>query len=249
MTGSLDPSPCGTPAGPLNNPPAGRLRRIWRARWRRLLYAGLAAVLLGAALVAGSVAWVDRGAHGHIYSFDGVPAAPVALVLGAQVYPDGQPSPFLVGRLDLARRLYEAGKIRVILVSGDNSTARYDEPDAMRAWLIARGVPARVVVADYAGFDTYDSCARATRVFGVRRAIVVTQNYHLRRAVSLCRHLGIQADGVGDGATGYGWPVWWRATIREQGACVKAVIDIATHRPPVFLGPHEPGIDNALHGG
>lgn len=246
MTAPLDSSP-GETSTPPPIPSAGRLRRTWRAWWRRLLYAGLAAVLLGAILVAGCVAWVDRGAQGHIYSFDAVPAAPVALVLGARVEPDGQPTPFLADRLELARRLYVAGKVRAILVSGDNSTTHYDEPDAMRAWLIARGVPARIVVADYAGFDTYDSCSRATRVFGVTRAIVVTQNYHLPRAVSLCRHLGIEADGVGTGAREYGWSAWWYATIRDKLACVKAVADLATHRSPVFLGPHEPGIDNALH--
>lgn len=248
MSAPLDPSPHGTASAP-PSPPVGRLRRTWRAWWRRLLYAGLAAVLVVGVLVFGSVAWVDRGAQGHIYPFDAVPAAPVALVLGAQVQPNHQPSPFLADRLDLARRLYTAGKVRAILVSGDNSTTHYNEPDAMRAWLIARGVPARLVVADYAGFDTYDSCYRATSIFGVTRAIVVTQNYHLRRAVSLCRRLGIQADGVGTGAREYGWRVWWRASIRDQVACVKAVVDLTTHRSPVFLGPHEPGIDNALRGG
>lgn len=247
MTAPLDSPEDETSTDPA--PPAGRPRRTWRIRLRWLLYAGLAVVLLGTVTVVGSVAWVDRGAHGHIYSFDGIPAAPVALVLGAGVQPDHQPSPFLADRLELARRLYAAGKVRAILVSGDNSTTHYDEPDAMRAWLVARGVPARLVVADYAGFDTYDSCYRATRIFGVTRAIVVTQNYHLPRAVSLCRHLGIQADGVGTGARQYGWTAWWYASFRDQLACVKAVVDLATHRSPVFLGPHEPGIDNALHSG
>ncbi len=223
------------------------LRRAWAWRLRILVLAAVAA-LLGGVLVAACVGWVDRGARGHVYPAADVPAAPVALVLGAQVYDNGQPSAFLAGRLEVARRLYVAGKVRVILVSGDHSRPDYDEPDAMRAWLVARGVPARKVVADYAGFDTYDSCARAHQIFGVTRAIVVTQNYHLARAVSLCRHLGIETDGVGDGAAGHSWLAWWRASVREQGACVKAVYDLGVRRRPVFLGPHERGVEDALRG-
>jgi len=116
-------------------------------------------------------------------------------VLGAQVYPGNIPSPFLAARLSLAKQLYDAGTVRVILVSGDHSRPDYDEPDGMKKWLTDRGVPAAKVVTDYAGFDTYDSCARAKLIFGVTRAIVVTQSYHIERAVSLCRHLGIDADG------------------------------------------------------
>src|SRR5207302_191038 len=145
------------------------------------------------------------------------PAAPVALVLGALVSPDGTPSDFLVARLALAQRLYATGKVKVLLVSGDHSRPDYDEPDTMRTWLVSHGVPARKVVVDYAGFDTYDSCARANRIFGVHRAIVVTQTYHLDRSVSLCRALGIDADGVGDASVRGEWFSWWRASLREQG--------------------------------
>ena len=119
-------------------------------------------VLVGLSLAAAvgvvaSVVFVRSTARGHIYAETEVPAAPVALVLGAQVYPSGNPSPFLAGRLVLAKRLYDTGKVRVILVSGDNMAREYNEPDAMRAYLIRAGVPADHVVADYAGFDTYDS--------------------------------------------------------------------------------------------
>lgn len=227
----------------------GRLRRIWAAWRRRVVLGALVAAVLGTALVVGCVVWVDRGARGHIYGVADVPPAPVALVLGAQVLDSGVPSMFLQRRLELARQLYAAGKVRAILVSGDHGRPDYDEPDAMRAWLVDRGVPARKVVADYAGFDTYDSCARARRIFGVTRAIVITQNYHLPRAVSLCRHLGVVADGVGDGAAGHSWIAWWRASVRERGACVKAVYDLSIRRPPVFLGRHETGIEDALREG
>jgi vancomycin permeability regulator SanA len=223
---------------------SGWLERPWVRRAGHCL---LGATALGSLTVAASIWWVDRGATGHLYEADSVPAAPVALVLGALVYPDGTPSDFLVARLALAQRLYETGKVKVLLVSGDHSRPDYDEPDTMRRWLVDHGVPARKVVVDYAGFDTYDSCARANRIFGVRRAIVVSQTYHLDRAVSLCRALGVDADGVGDATVQRKWLSWWRATVREQGACIKAVFDLSLRRDPVFLGHYETGVDDALN--
>jgi vancomycin permeability regulator SanA len=162
---------------------------------------------------------------------------------------DGTPSPFLAGRLELARRLFDAGKVRAILVSGDNMNADYNEPDGMRRWLVDRGVPAGKVVLDYAGFDTYDSCARAKRIFGVDRATVVTQSFHLPRAVSLCRHLGIDANGVGDDTAKRYGRTWRISSMREYGACVKATVDVLSRRDPVHLGRHETGVEDALRNG
>lgn len=207
-----------------------------------LVVAGLG--LAGLGLLVGSVAWVRATAAGHLFSETAVPAAPVALVLGARVDPDGTPSPFLAARLDLAHRLYRAGKVRVVLVSGDNMAKEYNEPDAMRSYLIRAGIPAGDVVADYAGFDTYDSCARAQRIFGVDRLIVVTQGYHLPRAVATCRALGVDAAGVGDDAF-RDTEAWTRGAVRDQVACVKTVIDLVTGRDPV-LGRYETSVDDAL---
>ena len=208
-----------------------------------LLGAGFAA----SAAVLGSVGWVRATAAGHTYA-DGdlasVPATPVALVLGAQVYPSGNPSPFLAGRLDLAKRLFDAGLVKVILVSGDNGAREYNEPDAMRRYLVDAGVPADLVVADYAGFDTYDSCSRAQRIFGVDRLTVVTQGYHVPRAVATCRALGLDAVGVGDDSF-RGTEAWRRGAIRDQVACVKTVLDLVTQRDPV-LGDRETSVDRAL---
>jgi vancomycin permeability regulator SanA len=184
-------------------------------------------------------------AAGHLYAEDEVPAAPVALVLGARVYPSGTPSPFLAARLDLAHRLYSAGKVRVVLVSGDNMAKEYNEPDAMRTYLINAGMPAEAVVADYAGFDTYDSCARALRIFGVEQLIVVTQSYHLPRAVATCRALGVDATGVGDDRVRRFSRPWIQGVIRDQLACVKTVIDLVTQRDPV-LGQRQSSVTEAL---
>ncbi|MEU5942775.1 ElyC/SanA/YdcF family protein [Micromonospora sp. NPDC047548] len=210
-------------------------------------------MVVGAVLVSGgtvaSVAWIRGGADGHIYSEAGVPDAPVALVLGTKVGADGTPSPFLAARLEIAQRLFDGGKVRAILVSGDNMNADYNEPDAMLRWLVDRGVPAQKVVLDHAGFDTYDSCARAKRIFGVTRATVVTQSFHLPRAVALCRRLGIDANGVGDETAKRYARQWWISSTREHGACVKAALDLLTGRDPVHLGRRETGIDDALRDG
>ena len=225
------------------------MRKIYsRARpWLRRAVAGGALAVAAAVLaMAGGDLWVRGAAAGHTYTEASVPAAPVALVLGAQVYAGGTPSPFLVARLDIARRLLAAGKVRAILVSGDNRQWRYNEPGAMFRWLLEHGVPTQRIVLDFAGFDTYDSCVRARRVFGVRQAIVVTQTYHLDRAVALCRSVGVDTTGVGDDSVRIYRQPWRKSVIRERGAVVKAVLDVVSQRDPVFLGPHETGVDDAV---
>ncbi|MCP3784315.1 YdcF family protein [Micromonospora sp. A3M-1-15] len=230
--------------------------REWRTSRRptvRRIRRALVVVVAGAALLAAGTAacvvWVRGGAEGHLFAEADVPEAPVALVLGTKVEADGTPSPFLAGRLEIAQRLYAAGKVRVILVSGDHMNYDYAEPDAMRRWLVDRGVPAEKVVLDHAGFDTYDSCARARRVFGVERATVVTQSFHLPRAVALCRHLGVAANGVGDDTARRYADRWRVSATREYGACVKAAVDVLSGRDPVHLGRRETGVDDALRAG
>lgn len=190
--------------------------------------------------------YVDTNANGHMYdAVADVPEAPVALVLGAAVESNGQPSPYLKARLDLAHELYRAGKVKVILVSGDNGTDHYNEPDAMRQYLIDAGVPAKQVVADYAGFDTYDSCVRAKRIFGVEKLTVVTQSYHLMRAVATCRSIGIDANGLGDESVNVYGDVWTQGQLRELGANYKMAWDLITQREPT-PGPRETSVDDAL---
>lgn len=213
-----------------------------------MVTAVLGALIVTVTTVASEL-WVRAGADGHIFTEHTVPEAPVALVLGAQVYSDGTPSPFLAARLDIARRLLAVGKVRVILVSGDHMRWEYDEPGAMRRWLMDRDVPGDKIVLDHAGFDTYDSCARAARIFGVRQAIVVTQTYHLPRAVTLCRELGLDATGVGDDTVKRYRKPWAISSTREHGACVKAVVDVMSDRDPVHLGRRETGVDDALRAG
>lgn len=136
----------------------------------------LGAGVLGSAAVLGANVWAARASAGHAYAAELAPQRPVALVLGAGLTPAGTPTPYLAYRLDVAKQLYDAGTVRVLLVSGDNRTHAYDEPTAMTDYLVAHGIPAERIVQDFAGRDTYDSCARARRIFGVEQLIVVTQS-------------------------------------------------------------------------
>ncbi|WP_435827438.1 SanA/YdcF family protein [Actinoplanes philippinensis] len=224
-----------------------RLRTLfsWR-RLRRLMAMGTVGGVVAVAVALACAHWVRTSADGHIYDVSSVPDAPVALVLGAQVGDDGQPSAFLAARLEIARQLLADGKVKAILVSGDHGQWTYDEPGAMQSWLVDHGVPADRVVLDHAGFDTYDSCVRANKIFGVNKAIVVTQAFHLPRAVTLCREQGIEATGVGDDSVRVFEAMWLRGEVREYGAAVKAAADVLTARDPVFLGPHETGVEVAI---
>lgn len=125
-----------------------------------------------------------------------VPAAPVAIVLGAAVYADGTPSAVLRDRLQAALDLYRAGKVKRLLLSGDHGTRGYDEVHAMRGWLMERGVPSARLFMDHAGLRTLDSMQRAVRVFEVERAVVCTQAFHLPRALYLAQQAGMDAVGL-----------------------------------------------------
>lgn len=170
--------------------------------------------------------------RGRIVPPDRLPPLPVALVLGAEVYADGRPSRFLRARLDVAADLYRRSLVGRILLSGDGQSPFYDETAGMRDYLLAVGVPAGHIVLDPSGFDTYDSCLRARDVFGLRRLVVVSQAYHLPRALAICRALGLDAWGVGDDSVRRNVTAWRASVGRELAANLKLVWDVATRRPP-----------------
>ncbi|WP_226345872.1 SanA/YdcF family protein [Agilicoccus flavus] len=217
-------------------------------RHRRVRRAALAVTATGIAVLVGPWIWTHGASAGRLHDSTDIPAEEVALVLGAGVGPDGRPSGFLAARLDLARALYKAGRVEVLLVSGDNSSEHYDEPTAMKRYLVAHGVPEQKIVPDYAGRDTYDSCARVTRIFGVDRLVVVSQAYHLPRALAICSALGVDAVGVGDSSARRWSSLWREGQVREVFANVKAALDVLTRRDPV-LGPPETGVRDALGSG
>ena len=199
-------------------------------------------------VVVSANVWIWGASAGRIEELgapDDTAAAPVAIVLGAAVYPSGEPSPWLRYRLDTAARLYRSGRVEAILVSGDNGRENYNEPVAMRRYLVAAGIPAEAIALDYAGFDTYDTCVRARRLFGIERALLVTQDFHEPRAVAICRSVGLDVDGVGDSrarSDRIGWTVSWT---RERAAAIKAVVDVVSRRDPT-LGRQETSVKEAV---
>lgn len=216
---------------------------------RRLVALVGGLLLLGGLASAGPTLYVRSSTDDHLYAVADVPSAPVAIVFGAGIRGDA-PSPFLRQRLDLAIELYQAGKVKGLLMSGDHGRVTHDEVAVMSAYAVAHGVPAAVIGQDHAGFDTYDSCYRAKAIFGIQRAVVVTQDFHLPRAVFLCRRLGVDAFGVGvDSSRDFPGDTR-RFAVREVLSTGKAVWQAVVTRPePRFLGPRETQLDGVLAGG
>lgn len=153
-------------------------------------------VAIAVIVVALSCYWVRHSTADYIYNdAASLPKRNVAIVLGAFVLPNGTLSSVLRGRVDSAVALYKEGKVSKLLMTGDNGSKRYDEVTAMKKYAMAAGVPDIAIVRDYAGFRTFDSCYRAKHVFGVDRAVVVTQRFHLPRAIYIARHVGIDTVG------------------------------------------------------
>jgi SanA protein len=198
----------------------------------------IAAVVFIAALAVPNVL-VALGGRGSTKTASQVPHAQAALVLGAQVYKDGRPSIMLADRVNAAADLYEAAKVEKLLLSGDHGRVDYDEVGAMKRMLLARGIPARDIFEDHAGFDTWDSAQRARRVFDVRSAVVVTQQFHMARALYDARRAGLQVTGFAADRRQYG-KIMGKLRLREAAARVKTLGDVVTGADPHFLGPQIP---------
>jgi SanA protein len=168
------------------------------------------------------------------------PSAPVAIVFGAGLYRNGTPMPVLADRVRTAVTLYQAGKVAKILMSGDNSYPDYNEPESMRQLALSLGVPDSAIAVDYAGRRTYDTCYRARFIFGIREALIVTQAYHLPRAVYTCSQLGIRATGVASDLRRYRFISMAEWQVREVAAAFVALLDLHIFHPQPILGPLEP---------
>ena len=205
-------------------------------------FAGItAAILLASVCIASVVSErvVVQAAAGRLYDTPSdVPIHDVAVVLGTSAkVVGGRPNLLYEARIDAAAQLYTAGRVKCLLVSGDNGDLRYNEPTRMRADLIRRGIPAKDVVCDYAGFRTLDSMVRAQKVFGQNSFVIVSQPFHNERAVYLARQRGIDAIGFNAVQTQLGLGLW----IRERFARFTAILDINVfNRQPRFLGKREP---------
>ncbi|HTR83324.1 MAG TPA: ElyC/SanA/YdcF family protein [Reyranella sp.] len=165
----------------------------------------------------------------------GVPETKVALVLGAApIGPEGGPNRYFEYRLDAAAALWKSGRARYLLVSGDNRRNDYDEPTAMREGLLKRGVPLSAIYRDFAGIRTWDSIVRAQEVFGQRRLIIVSQRFHLARAIFLARRQGIEAWGLEARDVDNPYSVF--TTLRRYPSALRAYYDVWREPPPRHSG-------------
>ena len=168
-------------------------------RWiRRGLMLVCLLVLAGLTAMWGISEWVKASVQERILSPKQAAGLQVdcILVLGAGVRPDGQPSPLLQDRLDRGIELYRLGASERLLMSGDHGRKEYDEVGAMKQYAIGKGIPAEAIFLDHAGFSTYESVYRARDIFQVDTMLIVTQEYHLYRALYLAERLGVKAYGV-----------------------------------------------------
>lgn len=180
------------------------------------------------------------------YTPQTAPKARVAVVFGAGLQRDGTPSVVLRDRVAAAADLYKAGKVEKILMSGDNRFIYYNEPGAMLEYALDLGIPREAIVLDYAGRRTYDTCYRARDIFKVNEVLLVTQNFHLPRALFTCNALGVAAYGVSADRTRYqtSYQTLWE--VREVGATLAAVWDVWLGKPEPVLGNPEPIFSQAL---
>lgn len=179
-------------------------------------------------------------AEARIYTAETAPTSRVAIVFGAGLSRDGSPSPVLRDRVATAASLYFSGKIEKILMSGDNRFIYYNEPEAMRQYALELGVSDEDIVLDYAGRRTYDTCYRAKYIFDVGEATLVTQSYHLPRALFTCNQLGVSSAGVSADLRSYSRRSYLFWNIRELPATLSAFWEVLVIRPYPVLGDREP---------
>lgn len=200
----------------------------------------IAAILVVAVIVWGPTVYFNLSTRHDRYNLtrtpvSAIPRRQVAIVFGAGLLPDGKPTPYLQRRVETAVKLYKAGRVRKLLMTGDNGIKSHNEPVAMRKLAEQLGVKPGDITLDYAGFNTYDSCYRAHAIFGVSQAVLVSQGYHLPRAIVTCNHLGVQSIGVAALHNGRDWATTY--IIDEWLSTDKAVFQLVFKPHPTALGP------------
>lgn len=176
----------------------------------------------------------------RIFTKEGVPAGRVAIVFGAGLRYDGTPTAILRDRVQTAVQLYQLGKVNKLLMSGDNRVVDYNEPEAMRQYALGLGIPDEDIVLDYAGRRTYDTCYRASAIFQVNTAVLITQDFHLPRAIFLCNWFGVESVGVESNNNYYRKISHFIWNTRELFATSQAVWDVYALKPVPVLGEPEP---------
>ena len=190
--------------------------------------------------------WTHQRYVRRIHTVETAPRRTVAIVFGAGIWPDGSLTPILADRVATAAELYHRGTVAKLLMIGDNRRLDYNEPGAMREHALSLGVPAEDIVLDYAGRRTYDSCYRARHIFCVTDAILVTQAYHLDRALFTAHQLGINAVGVAADRREYDRIryYWWREVAATTVAFWEVLV---THPEPVMGEPLPTTIPASTH--
>jgi vancomycin permeability regulator SanA len=203
-------------------------------RW--MMNVGVGAAIALVITTLGYKAWVDTQANGLMYAVGdrALPSNHVALVFGAGLDVAGQPSAILYDRVATAVDLYNSNKADKLLMTGDNSTTDHNEVEAMRKEAVDLGVPDEDIVLDYAGFSTYDSCYRARDVFNLQQAILVTQHFHLPRALYTCNRIGVKSVGVAADRQSYDT---FSNELREYPALLNNLYRFTVNDKPHFLGP------------
>lgn len=181
----------------------------------------------------------------RIYPISQVPTRRVAIVFGAGLLRDGSPTPVLRDRVAAAAELYFTGKVENLLFSGDNRFLTYNEPGAMQAYALKLGVPEEAIVLDYAGRRTYDTCYRAKAIFEIHEAVLVTQGFHLPRALYTCQALGMDVVGVASDLRPYRLFSRLSWNLRELPAALFALLDVHILHPVPVLGQVEPIFQDA----
>lgn len=199
---------------------------------------------LAALAVVGPRLYAELAYRGRITTVEAAPAERVAIVFGAGLWRDGRPAPVLYDRVATAVDLYHQGRVQKLLLSGDNRFEDYNEPGAMRQTALDLGVPDEDLVLDYAGRSTYDTCYRANAIFGVTRALLVTQNFHLPRALFTCDALGLTAQGVAADRRAYRRSAVAYWNFREVFATANAWWEVTIARPTPVLGEPLPIFNN-----
>jgi len=174
------------------------------------------------------------------FTVDAVPVERVAIVFGAGLRYDGTPTAVLRDRVETAVQLYQQGKVKKLLMSGDNSFVNYNEPESMRQYALELGIPDKDIVLDYAGRRTYDTCYRAKAIFQLDSAILVTQSFHLPRALFLCNWFGVKSTGVEANNIYFRKLSLFIWNVRELFATTQAAWDVYVLKPLPVLGEPEP---------
>lgn len=211
-----------------------------KKRIKQILLGLMIIIVLGCSMVLTINYYVETLGESYILSADDVPNGDAILVLGAYVFPSGTVSTMLKDRLTAGYELYELGKAPKLLVSGDHGQKDYDEVNSMKKFLKDKGVQGQDVFMDHAGFSTYESMYRARDIFKVQKVIIVTQEYHLKRAVFVARALGMEAYGVPSDRHDYGQAMIMN-NLREILARNKDFLWAKVIKPePTFLGDSIP---------